>query len=167
MNKSRTRPVIYLMIPLIAVSVILGLTASYGHAQTEDFTKALEARVAARWDYEAERKKTLLDKDRFTVFLAGTGSPTNRNRLMSGTAVFASGKFFLFDAGDGTVEKMEQMGLPLTEIDAIFVTHFHSDYMDDLGAIVQRSYILARWCYWRSHDQQRIYGILPAPLCAE
>ena len=144
MNKSRTRSVIYLMIPLIAVSVILGLTASYGHAQTDDFTKALEARVAARWDYEAERKKTLLDKDRFTVFLAGTGAPINRDRIMSGTAVFANGKFFLFDAGDGTVEKMEQMGLPLPEIDAVFVTHFHSDHMDDLGAIVQRSYILGR-----------------------
>ena len=69
---------------------ILGLTASYSHAQDNDFTNALEARVAARWDYEAERQKTLLDKDKFTVFLAGTGSPTNRNRLMSGTAVFAN-----------------------------------------------------------------------------
>ena len=123
---------------------ILGLTASYSHAQDNDFTNALEARVAARWDYEAERQKTLLDKDKFTVFLAGTGSPTNRNRLMSGTAVFANGKFFLFDAGDGTVEKMEQMGLPLPEVDAVFVTHFHSDHIDDLGAIVQRSYILGR-----------------------
>jgi ribonuclease Z len=37
-----------------------------------------------------------------------------------------------------------QDGLPLPEIDAVFVTHFHSDHIDDLGAIVQRSYILGR-----------------------
>ena len=129
---------------LIAILAFIVLTSGYSYAQTAEFTKALEERVAARWDYEAERKEALLDEDNFTVFLAGTGSPTNRNRLMSGIAVFANGKFFLFDAGDGTVEKMEQMGLPLPEIDAIFVTHFHSDHMDDLGAIVQRSYILGR-----------------------
>ena len=133
-------------ISTIAVSACLGLTSLFGHAASygSDFDKALKDRVAARWNYEAARKKALLDKEKMTVFLAGTGSPTNRNRLMSGTAVFANGKFFLFDAGDGVVEKMEQMGLPLPEIDAVFVTHFHSDHMDDLGAIVQRSYILGR-----------------------
>ena len=144
MNQFHSRSVISKTIGPFALSIILGLTPSYSHAQTDEFTKALEARVAARWDFEAEREKTLLDKERFTVFLAGTGSPTNRNRIMSGTAVFANGKFFLFDAGDGTVEKMEQMGLPMPKINAVFVTHFHSDHMDDLGAVIQRSYILGR-----------------------
>ena len=144
MKRSRTRSIISNMTPKIALIAILVLTASYSHAQTDDFTKALEASVAARWDFQAERKETLLDRDRFTVFLAGTGAPINRDRNMSGIAIFANGKFFLFDAGDGVVEKMEQMGLPMPEIDAVFLTHFHSDHMDDLGAVVQRSYILGR-----------------------
>ncbi len=91
MKQSRPRSVTSKMIPLIALSVTLGLTASYSQAQTDDFTKALEARVAARWDFEAERKRTLLDKERFTSFLAGTGAPTHRYRIMAGTAVLQTG----------------------------------------------------------------------------
>jgi ribonuclease Z len=126
------------------LSLVLCSTGVANAQEEGDDLKALEARVAARWDFEAERERTLLDKERFTVFLAGTGAPTKRDRLMAGTAVFANGKFFLFDAGDGVVEKTEHMGLPLREIDAVFVTHFHSDHIDDLGAVIQRSYILGR-----------------------
>ena len=75
MNQFRTRSIISKVTPLFALSMVLGLAPSHSHAQSDEFTKALEARVAARWDFEAERKKALLDKERFTVFLAGTGSP--------------------------------------------------------------------------------------------
>ena len=34
----------------------------------DEFNKALKDRVAARWDYEVERKKTLLDKEKIHRF---------------------------------------------------------------------------------------------------
>ena len=69
MKQSLTRSIVSKTIAKIALSVILGLTASYSHAQTDDFTKALEARVAARWDFEAERKKDTVGQRKVHRFL--------------------------------------------------------------------------------------------------
>ena len=39
---------------------------------------------------------------------------------------------------------MEQFNLPIEELDAVFITHFHNDHIADLGEVMQRSYILGR-----------------------
>jgi ribonuclease Z len=85
-----------------------------------------------------------LDKERFTVILCGTGTPTNRDRANACTAVFVKGKFFVFDAGDGAVASMEKMKLPLKRLSAVFLTHFHSDHMDDLAESIDRSFMVGR-----------------------
>ncbi|HJN77442.1 MAG TPA: MBL fold metallo-hydrolase [Myxococcota bacterium] len=53
-------------------------------------------------------------------------------------------KFLLFDAGDGAQRSMESQQLPIADIDAVFLTHFHSDHMADLGEVISRSWILGR-----------------------
>lgn len=90
--------------------------------------------------FEAE----LLDPERITVVTVGTGSPVPSDRAQTCTAVFVGGKFFLFDVGDRAQPTAESLGLPLTELDAIFVTHFHSDHIADLGEAISRSWIVGR-----------------------
>ena len=90
------------------------------------------------------RRTELLDPSRITVLTCGTGSPVPSDRAQSCLAVFANGKFLLFDAGDRAQESMENLNLPVTDIDAIFITHFHSDHVADLGEVMSRSWILGR-----------------------
>ncbi len=90
------------------------------------------------------RRAELLDPAKLTVLTCGTGSPVPSERAQSCLAVFVNGKFLLFDAGDGAQESMEDLNLPVTDIDAIFITHFHSDHVADLGEVISRTWILGR-----------------------
>ena len=83
-------------------------------------------------------------RDAITVVTCGTGTPIPSDRSQACTAVFANGLFLLFDAGDGAERSMERSLLPMAEVDAVFLTHFHSDHVADVGEVVSRSWILGR-----------------------
>ena len=84
------------------------------------------------------------DKKAITVFTVGTSSPLPGERAQTGTAVFVNGHFFMFDVGAGIVQKSENIQLPLDKIDAIFITHYHSDHFMDLPNLINRSWVLGR-----------------------
>ena len=84
------------------------------------------------------------DKESITVYTVGTASPMPGNRVQTGTAVIVNGHFFMFDVGDGVVQKAENMGLPLNRLDGIFITHWHSDHFLDLPSLICRSWLLGR-----------------------
>lgn len=46
------------------------------------------------------------------------------------------GKKYLFDSGAGTVYRLLEVGVKVTDLDAIFYTHMHNDHINDLPAIV-------------------------------
>jgi ribonuclease Z len=79
-----------------------------------------------------------------SVVLCGTGSAFPTDRVQACTAVFVNGQFLLFDAGDGAQRSMEALRLPVADLDAVFLTHFHSDHIADLGEVISRSWILGR-----------------------
>jgi len=95
-------------------------------------------------DATAEAVAELADPDAITVVMCGTGAPIPSDRAQSCTAVFVGGRFLVFDVGDGAQRSMEDLGLPVEDIDAVFLTHFHSDHMADVGETVSRSWILGR-----------------------
>lgn len=88
--------------------------------------------------------------DYMRVTLLGTGSP-RPDVSRSGPAVLveAGGKYLLFDAGRGVVDRLNQLDIPASEIHQVFLTHLHSDHisaLDDLwmtGWIYQRQQPLA------------------------
>lgn len=94
----------------------------------------------------------LADKESIYVYTVGTGAPLPGVRAQTGTAVIVNGHFFMFDVGDGVVQKAENMGLPLTKLDGIFITHWHSDHMMDLPSIISRSWLLGR------NNELHLYG---------
>ncbi|TFF97807.1 MAG: MBL fold metallo-hydrolase [Promethearchaeota archaeon] len=57
----------------------------------------------------------------------------NESRVASGIAVVVDNDFFLIDVGSGTYRNAELLGLPVSELSKIFITHFHSDHIGDLG----------------------------------
>jgi ribonuclease Z len=68
--------------------------------------------------------------DDFKVTLLGTGSPAPvMRRFGPGVLVQAGGKNLLIDCGRGVTQRLFQAGLKLGAIDALFITHLHSDHV--------------------------------------
>jgi ribonuclease Z len=65
----------------------------------------------------------------FKVTLLGTGVPTPRpDRFGPSTLVEAGDQKLLIDAGRGATIRLYQLGVPLGQIDALWLTHYHSDH---------------------------------------
>jgi ribonuclease Z len=65
----------------------------------------------------------------FRVTLLGTGVPTPRpDRFGPSTLVEAGDQKLLIDAGRGATIRLYQLGVPIGRIDALLLTHYHSDH---------------------------------------
>lgn len=89
---------------------------------------------------------TLLDKNNgIRVILCGTGTPQKYGtRGQACTLVSAGGRLFLFDAGENAMRNLEHSYVPLSAIQDIFITHWHSDHFNGLGALINHSWVWGR-----------------------
>ena len=98
-------------------------------------------------------QENLLRDGKLHIFLVGCGGPFNNvKRVASSIAVIANGEFILFDIGSGTYRNVDVMRLPVARLSCIFLTHFHSDHIGDLGEANMMS-----WASGRSKALE-IYG---------
>ncbi len=66
---------------------------------------------------------------KFRVTLLGTGVPIPRpDRFGPSTLIEAGNHTVLIDAGRGATMRLFQLGIPIGQIDALLLTHFHSDH---------------------------------------
>ena len=74
--------------------------------------------------------------DGLHLMLCGAGSPLpDPNRSGPCVAVIAGDRFYVVDSGSGSPRVIQQVGLPLSELEAVFLTHLHSDHIDGLGEL--------------------------------
>lgn len=86
------------------------------------------------------------------ITLLGTGSPIpDPTRAGPSTLVRAGGQTFLVDCGRGVLMRATAAGVGVNALDALLLTHLHSDHIADLGDV-----IITRWVTTFSPD--------PAPL---
>lgn len=79
------------------------------------------------------------------VVLCGTGSPLpDAERAGSCTAILAAGQVILIDAGPGSWRKAALANVPGQMLAAVFLTHFHSDHLGDLGEAMTMSWTNGR-----------------------
>ena len=91
------------------------------------------------------RAAALWERGGLNIFFCGTGSPLpSKKRAQTCTAVFANGRFFLVDSGAGSWETIQRAGIPGDRLDGIFLTHFHSDHIGDIGEADLGSWIAGR-----------------------
>lgn len=65
----------------------------------------------------------------FRVTLLGTGAPTPRlDRFGPSTLIEAGDQKLLIDAGRGAAIRLYQLNVPLGRLDALLLTHYHSDH---------------------------------------
>lgn len=92
--------------------------------------------------------------DGLHLALCGTGSPLpDPTRAGPCSAVIAGDRLFIVDAGEGSTRNLAYMGIPAGRIEAIFLTHFHSDHIDGLPPLM-----LQRWGISRALTPTPIHG---------
>jgi ribonuclease Z len=89
----------------------------------------------------------------FRVTLLGTGVPTPRpDRFGPSTLVEAGDQKLLIDAGRGAAIRLYQIGVPIGTIDALLLTHYHSDHTTGVPDV------------WLTGWLQSYYGARTRPL---
>lgn len=89
-----------------------------------------------------------------TVTLTGTGVPhPSPGRAGAGVLVRHGDSALQFDAGRATVLRLVEAGCAMHQLDALFVTHLHSDHLVDLADVV-----MTRWI------QQVLHPSGPLPI---
>ena len=77
-----------------------------------------------------------------TVTLTGTGVPhPSPGRAGPGVLIRHGAVALQFDAGRGTVLRLSEAGVACHELDALLVTHVHSDHVVDLADVVMTRWI--------------------------
>lgn len=92
--------------------------------------------------------------DGLHLALCGTGSPfPDPTRAGPCSAIMVGDRLFIVDAGEGSARNLAFMGIPAAKIEAIFLTHFHSDHLDGLGPL-----LLQRWGTATSTTPTPVHG---------
>ena len=92
--------------------------------------------------------------DGLYVGICGAGSPLpDEHRAAPCTLVIAGKRMFMIDAGAAAARNVNRMGFNPGELEALFLTHFHSDHIDGVGELQ-----LQRWVGGTHSDPLPIYG---------
>ncbi len=122
---------------LVLLPVLLCLAAC------DRVEQKLIERAAAR-NLVADHTEFLTDGN-LHVILCGTGSPViDRDRAAACTAVIAGNHFVLVDTGSASWREVALSHLPRANLEAVLLTHFHSDHIGDLGEATVQSWISGR-----------------------
>jgi ribonuclease Z len=107
----------------------------------------LQQRVIERGAEKAAQgdRQDWLSDGALHVVLCGTGSPLpDPERAGSCAAVIAGEQLFLVDVGPGSWENVQLWRLPRQQLAGVFLTHFHSDHIGELGEVVLQSWVAGR-----------------------
>ncbi len=119
------------------VTVVAALAAAY--AFRAPLSMAIGQRIAAS-HMAADVAGDL--PDGLHIGLCGAGSPMpDERRLGACTLVVAGKRLFVFDTGNGSARNIGMMGFVHGRIEAIFLTHFHSDHIDGLGELLMQRWV--------------------------
>lgn len=136
------------LIGVVALALIafIGIKAF----QVQIGTAMLKRAVAER----AGRDITASLPDGLHIGLCGTGSPLpSPTRAGPCNVVIAGKHVFVVDAGEHSAPNISMMGIPNGKIEAVFLTHFHSDHIDGMGPMM-----MLRWTGASAKSPLPIYG---------
>jgi ribonuclease Z len=129
---------------VLLFGVLLGLQKDL--IVTAVFNKGLEVRLAGNAVAELD--------DGLHVALCGAGGPLPApNASGPCVVVIAGDRIFIVDAGTDGLRNLGRMGFQAGSIEAVFLTHFHSDHIDGLGEMAT-----IRWVSNANIEPLPVYG---------
>jgi ribonuclease Z len=77
-----------------------------------------------------------LAPDEMRVIALGTGMPQPRPKQAAACFLveLGNGEKFIFDMGEGSIERIMALGIPLDQLDKVFLGHLHLDHAGDFPA---------------------------------
>jgi ribonuclease Z len=130
----RAKKMIIIGVIVIAVIAVAALAAAI-------FSKPILTALATNMVKQRFISQSVQWADGLYAGLAGTGGPMpDANRAGPCTVVQAGDHLYIVDAGEGSARNVALMGFQIGKVDAILLTHFHSDHIADLG-----EFMLQRW----------------------
>ncbi len=92
-----------------------------------------------------QRPAPMSQYDGLKVFLCGTSSPLPAaGRAQACVAILAGNSLYIVDAGAGSALTAALHRLPLERLEAVFLTHFHSDHFAALPEFNLNSWVAGR-----------------------
>jgi ribonuclease Z len=137
----------------ILISLVLSLLALGGliYLLRGPIALAIVERIADRTLAQDVPKEL---PDGLAIGLCGAGSPmADPDRAGPCVAVVAGGHLYVVDIGEGGQRNLNRMGLSPGRVEALFLTHFHSDHIDSMGALM-----LGHWAAGAAKAPLDIYG---------
>ena len=88
-----------------------------------------------------------LKPDEIRIIALGTGMPTPRPAQAAACFLMelGNGDKFIFDIGDGSVERMFALQIPTAFLDKVFIGHLHGDHFGDIGSLFVAGGIAGRF----------------------
>jgi len=118
-------------------------TAQEASGRGEPMISPTEARDR---DFYAPNSEDL-KPDEIRVIALGTGMPTPRPFQAAACFLMelGNGDKFLFDIGDGSVERLFALQIPTAFLDKVFIGHLHGDHFGDIGSLFVAGGIAGRF----------------------
>jgi ribonuclease Z len=120
-----------IIIAIALVAIIVPVASFYMSPAVQDSVFAYGARQQV-----ARSSQVPVTSDAIRVVLCGTSSPLpTRAGAKSCNLVAIGGRFFVVDIGPEASENLAIWRIPTPKIEAVFLTHFHSDHIGELGEL--------------------------------
>ena len=106
------------------------------------FSKPILTSITRQVVRQKMARQNIQFDDGLHAVLCGTGTPLpDKERVGPCIAVVAGGRLYVVDAGEGSSRNILLIGLPAGKIEAVLLTHFHSDHIAGLGNILMQRWI--------------------------
>lgn len=107
-----------------------------------------------KFGIDLQQKRNQFDEDALYAITTGTGAPLpEAGRAGPQTVVVAGDQVLVFDAGPGSTHQLDLTGINTDSVDALFLTHYHSDHIGDIGELM-----LKRWTSVGKAEPLPVYG---------
>lgn len=129
-----------LLIVLLGLVVVVGIgrallkLPAIQDAALERGTAAIARRGAAPFP----------ESESLRVYVCGSASPLGMGQAQACIAVVTPEHFFLIDSGAGSTDNISRQGLPLSRLQGLLITHFHSDHISEIYEVNLNSWVQGR-----------------------
>jgi ribonuclease Z len=124
-------------------AAVLCLFLFAASASAQNVQQAMMERMFAA---QAEAAAELVAPGALRAMVCGSASPAgvDPKRQQACIAVIAAGRIFVVDVGAGSARNLTRAGLPMERVEAVLLTHFHSDHIGALGDLNLNVWVAGR-----------------------
>jgi len=84
------------------------------------------------------------ESESLRVYVCGSASPLGTGQAQACIAIITPDHFFIIDSGAGSTDNLNRLGLPMTRLNGLLLTHYHSDHIAEIYEVNLGSWVAGR-----------------------